>query len=132
MTTTPQTTWKERVRHLKRELYVLLLAYKDRRVPWYARIFVLCLLAYAFSPFDLIPDFIPVLGLLDDLILLPAGILLAIKLIPPVVLQESRAQAEVLLAKEKPTNWGGAVAIVLIWLLCCSIIGWLIVRWIWK
>ncbi len=132
MTTKPRKTWRERARQLKRELYALMLAYKDRRMPWYARIFLICLLGYAFSPLDLIPDFVPILGYLDDLILLPLGIVLAIKLIPPIVLQESRAQAETLLAKEKPTNWGGAVAIVFIWLLCASLIGWLIVRWIWQ
>jgi uncharacterized membrane protein YkvA (DUF1232 family) len=127
-----RTTWQERVRHLKRELYALILAYKDRRVPWYARIFLFGLLAYAFSPLDLIPDFIPVLGLLDDLILLPLGILLAIKLIPPVVMQESRARAEELLTQQqKPISWGGAVVIALIWLLCAALIGWLIVSWIW-
>ncbi len=130
MTIEPRRTWKERAWLLKRELYALLFAYKDRRVPWYARIFIICLLAYAFSPLDLIPDFVPVLGYLDDLVLLPLGILLAIKLIPPVVLQESRVQAEVRLRSEKPTNWVGAVAIMLIWLLCCTMIGWLIVRWI--
>ena len=132
MTTKPRKTWRERARQLKRDLYALMLAYQDRRVPWYARIFLICLLGYAFSPLDLIPDFVPILGYLDDLILLPLGIVLAIKLIPPVVLQESRAQAEVLLGSEKPTNWGGAAAIVLIWLLCASLIGWLIVRWIWQ
>ena len=124
-------TWKERARQLKRELYVLLLAYKDPRVPWYARLFVLGLLAYGFSPLDLIPDFVPVLGYLDDLILLPLGIVLALKLIPPAVLQESRARAEELLAKQKPSSWVGTMVIVLLWLLCASFVGWLIIRWIW-
>lgn len=132
MSAQPRKTWKERVRLLKRELYALVLACKDRRVPWYSRLFLLCLLAYAFSPLDLIPDMIPVLGLIDDLILLPLGILLAIKMIPPVVMQESRAHAEVMLArKEKPTSLAGAVAIVLIWLFCCALIVWLVVR-IWR
>jgi uncharacterized membrane protein YkvA (DUF1232 family) len=132
MTTEPRKTWKERVRQLKRELYALMLAYKDRRTPWYARVFVVCLLSYAFSPLDLIPDFIPVLGLLDDLILLPLGIMLAIKMIPPVVLQESRVQAEELLAQGKPTSWFGALVIVLAWLLLAVLVGWLIVRWVWN
>jgi len=108
-----------------------MLAYKDRRVPWYARIFIISLLGYAFSPLDLIPDFIPVLGYLDDLVLLPLGILLAIKLIPPAVLEESRAQAEARISQGKPTNWIGALIIVLIWLLCVGLVALLFFRWIW-
>ncbi|HET8845923.1 MAG TPA: YkvA family protein [Ktedonobacteraceae bacterium] len=124
--------WKERAQQLKRELYALMLAYKDPRVPWYARLFLLCLLGYAFSPIDLIPDFVPVLGYLDDLILLPLGILLVIKLIPPIVLQESRAQADRQLQSGRPTNWMGAIVIVGIWLLSARFFGWLIIRWIWQ
>lgn len=130
MTIKPRPAWKERARQLKRELYALMLAYKDPRVPWYTRIFLLCLLTYALSPIDLIPDFIPVLGYLDDLLLLPLGILLAIKLIPPDVLQESRMQAEVQRSKKKPTNWIGVFLIVLMWLFCCGLVGWLVIRWI--
>ena len=65
---------KERARQLKRELHALGLAYKDPRVPWFAKVFLVCIVGYALSPIDLIPDFIPVLGVLDDLILLPMGI----------------------------------------------------------
>jgi uncharacterized membrane protein YkvA (DUF1232 family) len=129
MTTEPRKTWKERARQLKRELYALMLAYKDRRVPWYARLFVICLLGYAFSPLDLIPDFVPILGYLDDLIVLPLGVLLAIKLIPPVVLEESRVQAEVMVNHEKPTNWIGIVVIILIWTLCAVMIGMFFSQW---
>jgi uncharacterized membrane protein YkvA (DUF1232 family) len=111
-------------------LYALLLASKDQRVPWYARLFIICLLAYAFSPLDLIPDFVPVLGYLDDLVLLPLGILLAMKLIPPVVLQESRAQAEAHMREAKPTSWIGSLVIILVWLSASILIGWLVVRWI--
>ena len=132
MTPSLRKTWKARVRQLKRELYALLLAYKDPRTPWYARIVAICVLGYAFSPIDLIPDFIPVLGYLDDLILVPLGIVLAIKLIPPVVMEESRVRADALLLQEKPTSWRGALVIVIIWLGLLSLVTWLIVRWFWR
>ncbi len=74
--------WKTLARQLKTELYALYLAYKDRRTPWYARIFTALVVGYAFSPIDLIPDPIPVLGYLDDLILVPIGVYLAVKMIP--------------------------------------------------
>jgi len=109
--------WKQRARHLKREVYALYLACKDPRVPWYARILALCVVGYAFSPIDLIPDFIPILGHLDDLILIPLGVAAVIKLIPPPVLSESRDKAQAVLSQQKPTNWIAASVIVLIWLL---------------
>lgn len=121
--------WKERVRGLKRDIYALMLAYRDPRVPWYARLFLLCLLAYAFSPLDLIPDFLPLIGLVDDMILLPLGILLAIKLIPPPVFQESRARAQEIIDQGKPRSWGGALVIVLIWFAGAGVIVFLFIRW---
>lgn len=81
-------------RALKRELHALALAQGDPRTPWYARVVVVCVLAYALSPIDLIPDPIPILGYLDDLLLLPLGIALAIRLIPPPVLAECRSRAD--------------------------------------
>jgi len=86
-------TWKARARALKREISALLSAYRDPRTPWYAKLWALLVLAYAFSPIDLIPDFIPVVGYLDDLILLPLGIALAVRLIPPEVMDEARLTA---------------------------------------
>jgi uncharacterized membrane protein YkvA (DUF1232 family) len=109
-------TWKRRARQLKAETYALFLAYRDRRTPWYARIFVACVVAYAFSPIDLIPDFIPVLGYLDDLILIPLGIALALKMIPPQVMADSRVKAQDLLGQDRPRSWIAAAAIVTIWL----------------
>jgi uncharacterized membrane protein YkvA (DUF1232 family) len=109
-------TWKRRVRQLKAETYALYLAYRDRRTPWYARIVAACVVAYAFSPIDLIPDFIPVLGYLDDLILIPLGIALALKMIPPQVMADSRVRAQELLGQDRPRNWIAAAAIVTIWL----------------
>jgi uncharacterized membrane protein YkvA (DUF1232 family) len=112
--------WKQRARHLKREVYALYLACKDPRVPWYARVLALCVVGYAFSPIDLIPDFIPVLGHVDDLILIPLGVAAVIKLIPPPVLSESRDKAQEVLSRQKPTNWIAAGVIVLIWLLLAA------------
>ncbi len=79
--------WKEKVKKLKQEIYALYLAYKDPRVSWYAKIFIVILVGYAISPIDLIPDFIPIIGYLDDLILLPLGIILVIKMIPKEVME---------------------------------------------
>jgi uncharacterized membrane protein YkvA (DUF1232 family) len=76
-------TWKQRARELQTEVYAMYLAYRDPRVPWYARIFAACVVAYAFSPIDLIPDPIPILGYLDDLMLVPLGVWLARRMIPP-------------------------------------------------
>ena len=105
--------WKQRVRRLKREVYALSLAYRDPRVPWYARLVAGLIVAYAFSPLDLIPDPIPILGYLDDLILVPLGIALALRLIPAEVMAESRARA--MERAERPTSWSAAVTIVTLW-----------------
>lgn len=111
------TRWKQRARWLKREVYALSLAIKDPRVPWYAKVLAVCVIAYAFSLIDLIPDPIPVLGYLDDLILLPLGVALVLKLIPPPVLAEYREQAAFAMAQGKPTNWIAAGVIVALWIL---------------
>src|SRR5437868_13035767 len=94
-------TWKERAREIKSELYALYLAYRDPRVPWYARAFAACVVGYAFSPIDLIPDPIPLIGYLDDLILVPLGIALALKMIPADVMAESRARARASMQQAK-------------------------------
>jgi len=109
--------WKERANQLKMETYTLYLAYKDPRTPWYARLFAALVVGYAFSPIDLIPDFIPVLGYLDDLILVPLGAALAVKMIPSDILAESRQKAEEVMSTGKPTNWAAAAVIIAIWLL---------------
>jgi len=109
-------TWRQRAQHLKTEVYALYLAYRDPRVPWYARAFAACVVAYAFSPLDLVPDFIPVLGYLDDLVLIPLGIALAIRMIPPSVLEESREKAQAVMRDGKPVNRVAAVAIIALWL----------------
>ena len=112
-----QESWERRARRLKRETFALYLAYRDPRVPWYAKVFVALVVGYAVSPIDLIPDPIPILGYLDDLILVPLGIALALRMIPPAVLDECREQARQTMEQGNPTNWTAAVVIITIWLL---------------
>ena len=115
------TAWiealKQWARRLKHELYALYLAYRDPRVPWYARLFAAGVVAYAFSPIDLIPDFIPVLGYLDDLVLVPLGIWVALKLVPAEVMADCRVRAAEVIREGKPVNRAAAVVIISIWLL---------------
>jgi uncharacterized membrane protein YkvA (DUF1232 family) len=108
--------WKAKARRFKLEVHALYLASKDRRVPWHARALAAVIVAYAFSPIDLIPDPIPVLGYLDDLILIPLGIALVIRLIPAEVLQECRERAASKRQEGKPRNWIAGGVIILIWL----------------
>ena len=116
---------KARARTLKRDTYAVYLACRDPRTPWYAKVFAGGVVAYALSPIDLIPDFIPVLGYVDDLILVPLGIALAVKMIPEAVLVECRARAQA--ASERPTNRTAAAVIVTIWLAAALLI-WLAYR----
>ena len=101
-------------REMKRDVVALYLAARDPRVPWYAKAVALGVAAYALSPIDLIPDFIPVIGYLDDVILVPLGIVLAVRLIPADILAEHRAAATA--ASERPTSRSAAVVIVAIWI----------------
>jgi uncharacterized membrane protein YkvA (DUF1232 family) len=121
--------WKTWARELKVEVYTLYLAYRDPRVPWYARAFAACVVAYAFSPIDLIPDPVPVLGYLDDLVLIPIGVALARKMIPPQVLLESKERAQQVIAQGKPVNRMAAVVIVAIWLLLAVLAVVVVIRW---
>lgn len=108
--------WKQKAKQLKREIHAIYLAMKDHRTPWYARVLAAVIVGYAFSPIDLIPDPIPVLGYLDDLVLLPLGILLLVKIIPPEVLVECRAKANAPDNTKKPKNWIAGSIIIAIWL----------------
>jgi uncharacterized membrane protein YkvA (DUF1232 family) len=120
-------SWKRRARELKVEVYAIYLAYKDPRVPWHARVFAACVVGYAFSPIDLIPDPIPILGYLDDLVLVPLGVSLALKMIPPVVLAECREKAREAVQQGKPVNKVAAAIIIIIWLvLAALVIMWLV------
>jgi uncharacterized membrane protein YkvA (DUF1232 family) len=113
-------------RRLKVEIYALYLAYRDPRVPWYARVFAALVVGYAFSPVDLIPDAIPVLGYLDDLLVVPLGIALAIRMIPSPVLAECREEARN--AKDRPVNKVAAVVVVAIWMALAVSAVWLVAR----
>lgn len=119
------TELKQRARHLKSETFALYLAARDPRTPWYAKLLVAGIVAYAFSPIDLIPDFVPVLGWLDDLILVPIGIALAIKLVPHPVLAECRARARETMRNGKPVSWIAGAVIAAIWL----VLGALFIVW---
>jgi uncharacterized membrane protein YkvA (DUF1232 family) len=110
-------TWKGAARLLKLETYALYFAYQDPRVPWYAKFLALLTVGYAFSPIDLIPDFIPVLGYIDDLILIPLGVALVVRLIPEQVMDECRQKAQEHENKDKPRSYLVAATIILIWLL---------------
>ncbi|MEA2928780.1 MAG: hypothetical protein QOG38_1208 [Hyphomicrobiales bacterium] len=115
--------WKQWARTIKRDAHALYLASRDPRVPWYAKALALAVAAYAASPIDLIPDFIPVIGYLDDLILVPSGIALVIRLIPPDIMAEHRALATA--AQDRPVSQTAAAIIVAIWLLAIGATGWL-------
>ena len=101
-------------REIKRDVLALYLAARDPRVPWYAKVIAAGVAAYALSPIDLIPDFIPVVGYLDDLLIVPLGIMLAIKLVPPEAMAEHRAAAE--REQARPQSLAGAAAVVAIWI----------------
>jgi uncharacterized membrane protein YkvA (DUF1232 family) len=106
-------TWRDRVHNLKRDVVAISRAVRDPRVPWHAKAVGVCVVAYALSPIDLIPDFIPVLGLIDDLVLVSLGLLLIVHLIPADILAEHRAAAEDIV--ERPVSWAGATAVIAIW-----------------
>ena len=110
--------WAKR---LKRDVVALWLAARDSRTPLAAKLVAGAVAAYALSPIDLIPDFIPVLGYLDDLLLVPAGIWLAVRLVPPPLMAELRAEAE---RRDRPLSRGGAAAVVAIWLALTAFAGW--------
>ena len=106
---------KTQARALKQETYAIHIAARDPRTPWYAKALIWSVVVYAFSPIDLIPDFIPVLGYLDDLILIPAGIALAVRLIPPEALAQARETAKQAEGPGRSVGWIGAGVILLIW-----------------
>jgi uncharacterized membrane protein YkvA (DUF1232 family) len=121
-------TWKKRVYALKREAYALYIAARDPRVPWYAKLLIGLVLAYTFSPIDLIPDFVPVLGYLDDLLIVPLGIALALKLTPAEVMVDARLQAEELISKGKLISWLGILLVIMAWAIIVIAIVWSLSR----
>lgn len=110
-------------RSIKRDVIALYLASRDPRVPWHAKAMAVCVVAYALSPIDLIPDFIPVLGYLDELVVLPLGILLAVRLVPADLMVEFREEAN--RWGERPTSRAGAAVIVVLWLLAAGLLLWM-------
>jgi uncharacterized membrane protein YkvA (DUF1232 family) len=116
---------KEWARAIKRDVHALWLAARDLRTPWYAKALVLGIAAYALSPIDLIPDFIPVLGYLDDAILLPLAIMLAVRLVPAEVMAEHREATG--RAQGRPVSRLGGAFIIALWLLAAAMVTW----WFW-
>ena len=110
-------------RSIKRDAHAVYLASRDPRLPWYVKALAICVAGYALSPIDLIPDFIPVLGYLDDIILVPLGIWAVIKLIPAGILAEHRGTAE--LAAERPVSRTAALGIIVIWTASIALTAWL-------
>lgn len=121
---------KAKAREIKTETFTLALAYRSPATPWYAKVFAAVVVAYAFSPIDLIPDFIPVLGYLDDVILVPLGISLALKMIPEEVLADARVQAEEAFPDGNPKNWVVGAVIILVWVVLAGLAIFWAVRWI--
>jgi uncharacterized membrane protein YkvA (DUF1232 family) len=117
---------KKWARSIKRDVLALWIAARDPRVPWYAKALAAAVAAYALSPLDLIPDFIPVLGYLDDLVIVPLGILLVVRLIPAPLMAEFRERASTLATR--PRSAAAATIIILIWIAAAALTGW----WLWR
>ncbi|SDS73757.1 YkvA family protein [Bradyrhizobium canariense] len=116
-------------RGLVRDVHALYLAAHDPRVPWYAKVLAAAVAGYALSPIDLIPDFIPVLGYADDLIIVPLGIWLVVRLIPEEVMAEYRVKAKA--AEQRPRNRTAAIIIITIWILAAATLCWAaFTRWV--
>ena len=120
--------WKRRARQLSAQTYALYLAYRHPRTPWYAKVFAAIIVGYVFSPIDPIPDFIPGVGLLDEMVVVPVGVLLAAKMIPRQVMEECQEKAHEVAEGEKPVSRVAAVAVVVVWLLCVALAVFLALR----
>ena len=118
-------TW---ARRLNRDGHAVYLASRDPRVPWYVKALAIAVAAYALSPIDLIPDFIPIVGYLDDLVIVPFGIWLVVSLVPGEIMAECRAKADA--AGRRPVSRAGMIAIIVLWVLGVTTLGWIgYVRW---
>ena len=117
---------KNWARLLRRDVHAIYLAGRDPEVSWLAKVLAIAVAAYAFSPIDLIPDFIPVIGLLDDLIILPLGIMLIVSLIPPDIMAKHRAAADA--ASQRPVSKIAGIVIAVIWTIALAAIGWTLYR----
>jgi uncharacterized membrane protein YkvA (DUF1232 family) len=121
------TTLKDWASAIRRDVHALYLASRDPRVPWHAKALAICVAAYALSPIDLIPDFVPVLGYLDDVVIVPLGSMLAVRMIPEPLMAEHRAAAA--LVGLRPKSRAGAVFIVCIWIAAVLFTAWLAWRY---
>jgi uncharacterized membrane protein YkvA (DUF1232 family) len=121
-------TWKRRARQLSAQTYTLYLAYRHPRTPWYAKVFAALIVGYVFSPIDPIPDFIPGVGLLDEMVVVPIGVLFATKIIPRDVIEECRDKAREVAEGEKPVSRVAAGVVVAVWLLCVALAVFLALR----
>src|ERR671932_271717 len=113
--------WKQRARKLSAQTNALYLAYRHPGTPWYAKSFASLVVGYVFSPIDPIPDFIPGVGLLDEMVVVPLGVILARKMIPAAVFAECQEKARKVEEGEKPVSRAAAAAIIAIWLLCLAL-----------
>src|ERR671915_1967601 len=113
--------WKQRARQLSAQTYALYLAYRHPRTPWYAKVFAALVVGYVFSPIDPIPDFIPVVGLLDEMVVVPIEVLIAAKMIPREVMEECQEKAREVAEGQKPVSRVAAVVVVAVWLLCVAL-----------
>jgi uncharacterized membrane protein YkvA (DUF1232 family) len=113
--------WKRRARQLSAQTYALYLAYRHPRTPWYAKVFAAVVVGYVFSPIDPIPDFIPGVGLLDEMVVVPIGVLIAAKLIPRQVMEECQEKAREVAEGETPVSRVAAMVVVALWLLCVAL-----------
>jgi uncharacterized membrane protein YkvA (DUF1232 family) len=114
-------TWKRWARRLSAQTHALYLPFRDPRTPWYVKAFAALIVGYVFSPIDPIPDFIPGVGLLDEMVVVPIGVYLAAKMIPPDILEECTEKAREAAEEERPVSRVGAVVIVAVWLLCAAL-----------
>ena len=121
-------SWKQRARQLSAQTYALYLAYRHPRTPWYAKVFAALVVGYVFSPIDPIPDFIPVVGLLDEMVVVPIGVLIAAKMIPREVMEECQEKAREVAEGQKPVSRVAAVVVVAVWLLCVALAVFLTMR----
>ena len=121
-------SWKRRARQLSAQTYALYLAYRHPKTPWYAKVFAALVVGYVFSPIDPIPDFIPGVGLLDEMVVVPIGVLIAAKMIPQEVFEECKERAREVAEGEKPVSRVAAVVVVAVWLLCVALAVFLALR----
>jgi uncharacterized membrane protein YkvA (DUF1232 family) len=120
--------WKRWARQLSAQTYAIYLAYRHPKTPWYAKVFAVLIVGYVFSPIDPIPDFIPVVGLLDEMVVVPIGVLIAAKMIPRQVMEECQEKARQRAEGEKPVSRAAAVVIVAVWVLCVALAVFLALR----